>query len=105
MENRKKLLGKNLTFTPFMLLFLHYFIIKSFGPIIKKGGNMAKASKPKEQEILVVASKVREYIKGNECLTASDVIEALSRKVYSSIDDAITRAKANGRKTVTAKDI
>lgn len=59
----------------------------------------------KEQEILVVASKVREYIKSKGCLTSGELIPELSCKVYCCLDEAIERAKANGRKTVNAKDL
>ena len=64
---------------------------------------MAKSSKSKD--IIVVSSKVKEYIKSQECLTSSEVVEALSSKVYACLDEAINRANGNGRKTVTAKDI
>ncbi len=66
---------------------------------------MAKGSASNTKDILVVSSKVKEYIKSKDCLTSSDVIEALSNKVYNCLDDAINRANGNGRKTVTAKDL
>ncbi|MDI6760361.1 MAG: hypothetical protein QMD05_06005 [Candidatus Brocadiaceae bacterium] len=59
----------------------------------------------KGQEILVVASKVREYIKSKGCLTAGELVPALSSKLHCCIDAAIARAKGNGRKTVNAKDV
>ncbi len=59
----------------------------------------------KGQEILVVASKVREYIKSKGCLTSGELVSALSSKVYCCLDSAIERAKANNRKTVSAKDV
>lgn len=59
----------------------------------------------KEKEILVVASKVREYIKSKGCLTSGELIPELSCKVCCVIDSAVERAKANGRKTVSAKDV
>jgi hypothetical protein len=66
----------------------------------KKGA--AKASK---KETLVVASKVREYIKSKGMMTASDSIEAISCKVYCLLDHAIERTKANRRSTVKAQDL
>lgn len=66
---------------------------------------MAKAAKSNSKDILVVGSKVRDYIKSKECLTSSEVMEALSNKVYACLDEAINRANGNGRKTVTAKDL
>ncbi len=59
----------------------------------------------KEQEILVVASKVRDYIKSKGFLTAGELVPELSCKVYCLLDSAIERANANGRKTVSSKDL
>ena len=57
-------------------------------------------------EVLVVASKVRSYIKDKgKCNTASETIEALSLAVEKVLDKAIETAKAQGRKTVMARDI
>jgi histone H3/H4 len=53
---------------------------------------------------LVVASKVKEAIKEEDCNTASDVVDALSAKVSKMIKEAAARAKENGRKTVRACD-
>lgn len=57
------------------------------------------------KESLVVASKVKAYIKSKNMMTSSDAIEALSDKVYSMIDDAIARTQANRRSTVKAQDL
>ena len=62
-------------------------------------------SKKKEKEILVVASKVREYIKDKNCNTSGEFIGELSNMVYCVIDKAINRAQENGRKTIQAKDV
>jgi histone H3/H4 len=64
-----------------------------------------KMAKKKEREILVVASKVREYIKNKNCNTSGECIGELSNSVYCLIDKAINRAKDNGRKTIQAKDV
>jgi histone H3/H4 len=57
-------------------------------------------------DVLVVASKVRSYIKEKgECNTASETIDALSGAVEKVLDKAIEAAKAQGRKTVMARDI
>jgi len=65
---------------------------------------MAKKS---AQEALFVKSKVREYIKGKGCNTSGDLIDgpALNDSIMSVLDNAIRRAKANGRKTVQEKDL
>lgn len=54
---------------------------------------------------LVVGSKVKEHIKGADMNTAGDLAEALSNEVAGLLDKAIARAKANGRKTVSSKDL
>ncbi|GJQ59933.1 MAG: hypothetical protein D8M57_13995 [Candidatus Scalindua sp. AMX11] len=66
---------------------------------------MAKKSKKKEREILVVASKIRDYIKEKDCNTSGEFISELSDTVYCLIDKAINRAQENGRKTIQAKDV
>ncbi len=64
---------------------------------------MAKAKK-KKREILVVASKVRDYVKNSGCNTSGEFISELSDVVHCIIDKAIGRTQDNGRKTVQAKD-
>ncbi len=59
----------------------------------------------KKREPLVVASKVKAYIKSKKMMTSSDAIEAISEKVYSILDDAVVRTKANRRSTVKAQDL
>jgi hypothetical protein len=58
-----------------------------------------------KKEILVVQSKVKEYIKSKKCLTAGDLAEALSNEVYGLLDKAIKRCKANNRSTVRPDDL
>ena len=62
-------------------------------------------SMAKKRESLVVASKVKAYIKSKKMMTSSDSLEALSDKVYSMLDAAIARTKANRRSTVKAQDL
>ncbi|MBP9886992.1 MAG: hypothetical protein KBF93_11895 [Leptospiraceae bacterium] len=57
-----------------------------------------------EKAILIVSSKVKEYIKSKELMTSSDVVEGLNEKVYRLIDEAIERTKSNKRSTVRASD-
>jgi hypothetical protein len=57
------------------------------------------------KEVLVVASKVKAYIKSKQMMTSSDAIAALSDKVYSMLDGAIARTKANRRSTVKPQDL
>ena len=65
---------------------------------------MAKKAKKKSKEVLVVASKVREYVKSKKCNTSGEFIGELSNSVYDLIDKAAARAKGNNRKTIQAKD-
>ncbi len=59
----------------------------------------------KKREALIVASKVKAYIKSKNMMTASDSLEAISNNVYSMLDAAIARAKANRRSTVRPQDL
>jgi len=74
-----------------------YFLLLNKGDfnMAKKGG----------KEVLVVASKVRSYIKSKKCMTSSDAIDAISKKVYALLDCAVERTKANRRSTVKPQDL
>lgn len=57
-------------------------------------------------EVLVVTSKVKSFIKSTgECNTAGETIEAVSKAVEKILKDAVSNAKAQGRKTVMARDV
>ncbi len=64
-----------------------------------------KKPSKKSREVLVVASKVKGYIKTKNMNTSADAIGTLSEQVYDLIDAAAARSKANGRKTVKAQDV
>ncbi len=58
-----------------------------------------------EKETLVIASKVKAYIKEVADLKCSaTVIDVLSEKVRALCDAAIEKAKADSRKTLMDKD-
>ena len=59
----------------------------------------------KKRESLIVASKVKSYIKGKKMMTSSDSLEVISDKVYSMLDAAVVRTKANRRSTVKPLDL
>jgi hypothetical protein len=59
----------------------------------------------KKRDVLVVASKVKAYIKSKNMMTSSDALEAISDKVYCMLDAAIERTKANRRSTVKPQDL
>lgn len=56
-------------------------------------------------EVLVVASKLKAYIREKSGMnTSAAVVEVLSNKLRSLCDEAIERARAEGRKTVMDRD-
>jgi hypothetical protein len=60
---------------------------------------------PEAEEILIVASRLKQYIKDRADMnTSADVLEALSDIVRDRTEDAIRHARAEGRKTVMARD-
>ena len=66
---------------------------------------MAKKKAKAAKEVLVVASKVKAYIKSKKMMTSADAIAALSDRVYAILDDAAKRTKANRRSTVKPQDL
>ncbi len=58
-----------------------------------------------KKESLVVASKVKAYIKSKKMMTSSDALAAISDNVYCMLDKAIERTKANRRSTVKPQDL
>ncbi|OHB56821.1 MAG: hypothetical protein A2Y07_06820 [Planctomycetes bacterium GWF2_50_10] len=63
------------------------------------------AKKSATKEPLVVASKVKAYVKSKRMMSSSEIIEALSGKVYGLLDSAMARTEANRRSTVKAQDL
>lgn len=71
----------------------------------RASGGDKQASKG-EQEILVVASKVKDYIRAqSEMNTSASVLEVLSDVIRAHADEAVKRAKADGRQTVMERDV
>ena len=64
-----------------------------------------KAAKKACRESLVVASKVKAYIKSKKMMTSSDALCALNDAVYAALDAGIARTKANKRSTVKPQDL
>lgn len=57
-------------------------------------------------DALVVASKVKKYIKDKAGFnTSSSAIDALTISVKHLIDQAVTHAQQDGRKTVMDRDV
>ena len=59
----------------------------------------------KQRDSLIVASKVKAYIKSKKMMTSAEAIGALSEKVYCILDCAAARTQANRRSTVKAQDL
>jgi hypothetical protein len=58
------------------------------------------------KDVLIVISKVKAYIRAKSSMNTSDAVtEALSELVRAKCEEAIERAKSDGRKTVMARDI
>lgn len=63
-------------------------------------------SRKDENEILVVVSKVKAYIKSQADMNVSDdIMDILSHRIRYFCDQAIKNAQADGRKTVQDKDL
>ena len=57
-------------------------------------------------EVLVVASKIKSYIKEKGGMNTSGAVpEELSKRVLALLDKAVENAKADGRKTVMDRDV
>lgn len=64
-----------------------------------------KATGKKPKEMLLVQSKVKEYVRSQEMMCSSDLVDALNDYVGWLLDKAVERANANGRKTARASDV
>jgi len=66
---------------------------------------MQSSSSSASKEILIVASKLKDYIKqSSDMSTSAEVMETLSDKVRALCDQATIKARQEGRKTVMARD-
>ena len=58
-----------------------------------------------DSEVLVVASKVKKYIRDSgDMKTSASVLQALSARIRSMCDGAVENARSDGRKTVLDRD-
>ena len=71
----------------------------------KKVARKKTARKAGKKEVLVVASKVKAYVKSKGCMCGADAVAAMSDCVYCCLDQTVKRAKANRRRTVKAQDL
>ena len=70
----------------------------------KKKVTKKTAKKASNKEVLVVASKIKAYIRSKGCMCSAEAIQAISDSVYCTLDKAVERAGANRRATVKAQD-
>jgi len=67
--------------------------------------NAEPLSRDFEREVLIVASKLKSYVRARSGMNTSDsVMDVLSDRVRALCDDAIRRARDEGRKTVLDRD-
>lgn len=66
---------------------------------------MAKENEQSDREMLLVSTKVRNYIKSKNFMTSADSLETLNEKVYKLIDEALARTEANKRSTLKSADL
>ena len=59
----------------------------------------------KKKESLIVASKIKAYVKGKGMMTSSDALVAISDRVYCMLEKALERTKANRRSTLKPQDL
>ena len=72
----------------------------------KKKTRKSKPSKSKKnRDVLVVASKIKAYVRDQGMNTSADAISCLSDRVYAILNDATARTTANGRKTLKPQDV
>ena len=63
------------------------------------------AAKGKTRDSLVVASKIKAYVKAKKMMTSADALGAISDKLYCILDCACERTKANKRSTLKPQDL
>lgn len=74
------------------------------------GGSSSSAAPPKQKssmsnEVLVVVSKMKQYIRDiSDMNTSEEVSQKLSELIREECDKAVEQARADGRKTVMARD-
>ena len=69
-------------------------------------GNAAPAPAPAESDVLIVSSKLKDYIRAKSGYNTSDrVLGPLSEIVRRVCDEAIRSAQREGRRTVLDRDI
>lgn len=71
----------------------------------KRAKKAKKTTRASKKEVLIVASKMKNYIRSKGFMCSSQAIQAASDCVYSCLDRAMERADANRRSTVKIQDL
>ena len=71
----------------------------------KKAGKAAGKKVAAKGEVLVVASKVRQFVRGKDVNMSSEVIGALNSVVQELLAKAVKRTTENKRKTLRPQDL
>ncbi|MBI4567031.1 MAG: hypothetical protein HY719_01390 [Planctomycetes bacterium] len=72
----------------------------------KSAGDRSKTKAAKGRgDVLVVGTKVKEYVRSKNVNCSGELVGALSDAVRCLIDKAVSRAGENGRKTVQPRDL
>ena len=73
--------------------------------IITSGSSSSSSPKSSSHEILIVASKLKDYIKNQSGMnTSASVMNVLSDRVRALCDQAMIEAERDGRRTVMDRD-
>ena len=64
-----------------------------------------KKAAGKARETLVVASKVKDYVKSKGMMSGTEVVGAASDAVHAALDAAIRRCQGRGGKILRAYDL
>jgi hypothetical protein len=76
------------------------------GSVTAHAGGPALSNQYEHDDVLVVVSKVKKYIRDRAGMNTSDAVaEALGAHVRKVCDDAIRNAARDGRKTVLDRDV
>ena len=76
------------------------------GSVTAHAGGPALSNRYDHDDVLVVVSKVKKYIRDRSGMNVSDAVaEALGAHVRKVCDDAIRNAVRDGRKTVLDRDV
>lgn len=77
----------------------------SSGIHLNFGSTAAKGKSSMDHEVLVVVSKMKQYVKDiADMNTSGDVSDVLSDMIRRACDQAVVNARSDGRKTVMARD-